>query len=204
MSETSSVKSMLSRIVRPSDVGLLSLEEKQQLAEELRATIVQTVSANGGHLAPSLGVVELTMALLAVFDADRDKFVWDVGHQAYAWKLLTGRANAFSTLRKRGGISGFPRRDESPYDHFGVGHSSTSISAALGMAMARDLSDDPDVRNRHVIAVIGDGALTAGMAFEGLNQAGAMGQRLIVVLNDNEMSISKNVGALSLFLSRNM
>ena len=175
-----------------------------QLAQELRDTIIRTVSANGGHLAPSLGVVELTLALLSVFDPRHDRLVWDVGHQAYAWKLLTGRAAQFGTLRRLGGLSGFPRREESEYDHFGVGHSSTSISAALGMAMARDLSPDPVVRASHVLAVIGDGALTAGMAFEGLNQAGAMGRRLIVVLNDNEMSISRNVGALSLFLSRNM
>ncbi|MBR5734267.1 MAG: 1-deoxy-D-xylulose-5-phosphate synthase [Desulfovibrionaceae bacterium] len=195
---------ILPKIQHPADVALLTPEEKTRLAEELRETIVRTVAANGGHLAPSLGVVELTLALLSVFNPARDRMVWDVGHQAYAWKLLTGRANNFSTLRQHGGISGFPRRSESPYDHFGVGHSSTSISAALGMAMARDLSDDPDVRSSHVLAIIGDGALTAGLAFEGLNQAGAMGRRLIVILNDNEMSISKNVGALSLFLSRNL
>ena len=203
MSESTSA-SLLSRIKQPSDVGGLTSGEKIQLAQELREMIVRTVSANGGHLAPSLGVVELTLALLSVFDPQHDRLVWDVGHQAYAWKLLTGRAAHFSTLRRLGGLSGFPRREESGYDHFGVGHSSTSISAALGMAMARDLSSDPVVRASHVLAVIGDGALTAGMAFEGLNQAGAMGRRLIVVLNDNEMSISHNVGALSLFLSRNM
>ena len=203
MSE-STTASLLSRIRRPSDVGELTFGEKTQLAQELRETIIRTVSTNGGHLAPSLGVVELTLALLSVFDPRYDRLVWDVGHQAYAWKLLTGRAEHFDTLRRLGGLSGFPRREESEYDHFGVGHSSTSISAALGMAMARDLSPDPAVRARHVLAVIGDGALTAGMAFEGLNQAGAMGRRLIVVLNDNEMSISRNVGALSLFLSRNM
>ncbi len=144
--------------------------------------------------------MELTLALLSVFNPDEDKIVWDVGHQSYAWKLLTGRAESFHTLRRYGGISGFPRQSESPYDHFGVGHSSTSVSAALGMAMARDLLG----KHHHVLAVIGDGSLTAGLAFEGLNQAGDQGRRLIVVLNDNEMSISKNVGALSLFLSRNM
>lgn len=196
--------SILSRMAHPDAVRFLTLEEKTQLAEELRQTIIHVVSTNGGHLASSLGVVELTLALLSVLDADRDKVVWDVGHQAYAWKLLTGRRDVFHTLRRFGGMSGFPKRDESPYDHFGVGHSSTSLSAALGMAMARDLSPDPATRASHVVAVIGDGALTAGMAFEGLNQAGAMGKRLIVILNDNEMSISHNVGALSLFLSRNM
>ncbi len=195
---------VLSKIQHPADVALLTAEEKLRLAGELREIIVHTVAANGGHLAPSLGVVELTLALLSVFNPDRDRMVWDVGHQAYAWKLLTGRAKNFSTLRRHGGISGFPRRCESPYDHFGVGHSSTSISAALGIAMARDLSANPAVRDSHVLAIIGDGALTAGLAFEGLNQAGAMGRRLIVILNDNEMSISKNVGALSLFLSRNL
>ena len=203
MSESSSA-SILSRIRRPPDVAGLTYGEKKQLAQELRDTIIRTVSNNGGHLAPSLGVVELMLALLAIFDPRNDRLVWDVGHQAYAWKLLTGRADQFATLRRLGGLSGFPRREESEYDHFGVGHSSTSISAALGMAMARDLSSDPAVRASHVLAVIGDGALTAGMAFEGLNQAGSMGRRLIVVLNDNEMSISRNVGALSLFLSRNM
>lgn len=201
---TQSGTPVLSRIAHPDAVRFLSREEKIQLAAEIRQTIVEVVSRNGGHLASSLGVVELTLALLSVLDADRDKVVWDVGHQAYAWKLLTGRRDEFHTLRRMGGVSGFPRRAESPYDHFGVGHSSTSVSAGLGMAMARDLSTDPAERASHVVAVIGDGALTAGMAFEGLNQAGDMGRRLIVVLNDNEMSISRNVGALSLFLSRNM
>ena len=158
------------------------------------------VSKNGGHLAPSLGVVELTLALLHTFNMEQDKIVWDVGHQAYAYKLLTGRASQFHTLRTLGGLAGFPRRSESPYDRFGVGHSSTSISAALGMAMARDLAGGKE----HVLAVIGDGSLTAGEAFEGLNLAGHMGRRLIVVLNDNEISISPNVGALSLFLSRTL
>lgn len=201
MTETGSV---LSRIAHPDAVRFLSREEKDRLAEEIRQTIVNVVSRNGGHLASSLGVVELSLALLTVLDADHDKVVWDVGHQAYAWKLLTGRKEQFHTLRQFGGVSGFPRRAESRYDHFGVGHSSTSVSAALGMAMARDLSTDPAERASRVVAVIGDGALTAGMAFEGLNQAGDMGRKLIVVLNDNEMSISRNVGALSLFLSRNM
>lgn len=192
--------SLLQRIGHPTDVGRLTPEEKERLAGELREIIVRVVASNGGHLAPSLGVVELTLALLSVFNPEEDRVIWDVGHQSYAWKLLTGRAPTFHTLRRLGGVSGFPKREESAYDHFGVGHSSTSVSAALGMAMARDLAGE----KHHVLAVIGDGSLTAGMAFEGLNQAGDMGRRLIVVLNDNEMSISRNVGALSLFLSRNM
>lgn len=191
---------LLDAVASPRDVARLAPEKVQQLADEVRRRIITTVSRNGGHLAPSLGVVELTIALLTSFDADRDKVIWDVGHQAYAWKLLTGRAGVFHTLRRGGGISGFPRMAESAYDHFGVGHSSTSISAALGMAMARDLAGG----DHNVVAVIGDGSMTAGLAFEGLNQAGAMGRKLIVVLNDNEMSISRNVGALSLFLSRNL
>lgn len=191
---------ILPRIQNPRDVAGLSPEEKTALAEEIRQVIIGTVSMNGGHLAPSLGVVELTLALLSVFDPGRDKLVWDVGHQAYAYKLLTGRQENFHTLRTLHGISGFPRPAESPYDHFGVGHSSTSISAALGMAMARDLKGE----DHDVVAIIGDGSMTAGLAYEGLNQAGGWGGRLIVVLNDNEMSISKNVGALSLFLSRKL
>lgn len=194
------LKSILPHISNPCDIQKLSLQDKLTLAEELRSIIIKTVSNNGGHLAPSLGVIELTLALLATFNPAEDKLLWDVGHQTYAWKLLTGRAHNFSTLRKLNGLNGFPKITESPYDHFGTGHAATSISAALGMAMARDLQG----LKHHVIAIIGDGSLTAGMAFEGLNQAGAMGRRLIVVLNDNEMSISKNVGALSLFLSRNM
>ncbi len=162
--------------------------------------MVDTVSRTGGHLAPSLGVVELTLAMLAVFNPARDKIVWDVGHQTYAYKLLTGRLERFSSLRQTDGISGFPNRKESPYDHFGVGHSSTSVSAALGMAKARDLAGE----DHHVLSVIGDGSLTAGLAYEGLNQAGATTRRFIVILNDNEMSIAKNVGALSLFMSRNL
>jgi len=191
---------ILTRITQPSDVAGLSPEEKACLADEIRRVIIGTVSMNGGHLAPSLGVVELTLALLSVFDPGRDKLIWDVGHQAYAYKLLTGRLENFHTLRTLGGVSGFPRPCESPYDHFGVGHSSTSISAALGMAMARDRKGE----SHDVVAIIGDGSMTAGLAYEGLNQAGGWGGRLIVVLNDNEMSISKNVGALSLFLSRKL
>lgn len=191
---------ILTRIAHPHDVAGLSLEEKTLLADEIRRVIISTVSMNGGHLAPSLGVVELTLALLSVFDPGRDKLVWDVGHQAYAYKLLTGRLEQFHTLRTLGGVSGFPRPSESPFDHFGVGHSSTSISAALGMAMARDNKGE----DHDVVAVIGDGSMTAGLAYEGLNQTGGWGGRLIVVLNDNEMSIAKNVGALSLFLSRKL
>ena len=191
---------LLSSLELPDGLKRLSLEQKQALAQELRKTIIRTVTTNGGHLAPSLGVVELTLALLASFDPAKDAIVWDVGHQSYPWKLLTGRADRFCTLRRYGGLSGFPSRTESPFDRFGVGHASTSISAALGMAAARDLSGGKE----HVIAVIGDGALSGGMAFEALNQAGGMGKRLIVILNDNKMSISENTGALSLFLSRNL
>nr|WP_321512848.1 1-deoxy-D-xylulose-5-phosphate synthase [uncultured Pseudodesulfovibrio sp.] len=191
---------ILSKINKPHDVQILEGDELDVLAQELRDIIISQVSDHGGHLAPCLGVVELTLALFKSYDLDKDKLVWDVGHQAYAHKLLTGRVKEFSTLRQKGGLSGFPRMAESQYDHFGVGHSSTSISAALGMAMARDLKGD----DHEVIAVIGDGSLTAGLAFEGLNQAGDLGRKMVVVLNDNEMSISKNVGALSQFLSRKM
>lgn len=201
MARTASAGSpRLADIRDPAQLLGLTDVELARLAGEVRERIIATVAANGGHLAPSLGVVELTLALLAEFDLNRDKLIWDVGHQAYAHKLLTGRAREFASLRRLGGISGFPRPAESPYDHFGVGHSSTSISAALGMAQARDLAGE----RHHVIAVIGDGSLTGGEAFEGLNLAGHMGRRLIVVLNDNEMSISPNVGALSLFLSRTL
>lgn len=199
MSQTAAT-SLLDGITDPAQVAALSEPQLTELAEEVRRRIIEVVAHNGGHLAPSLGVVELTLALLSTFDLNKDKLIWDVGHQAYAHKLLTGRADSFHTLRTLGGLSGFPRMAESPYDHFGVGHSSTSISAALGMALARDLSG----LRHHVLAVIGDGSLTAGEAFEGLNLAGHMGRRLIVVLNDNEMSISSNVGALSLFLSRTL
>ena len=192
--------SMLTRITKPSDVASLAPEDLPLLAQDVRDLIIATVSENGGHLAPSLGVVELTLAMLSVFDPAKDKYVWDVGHQAYAYKILTGRMERFHTLRTLGGVSGFPRMEENPYDHFGTGHSSTSISAASGMAMARDLLG---AKNK-VLAIIGDGSMTAGMAYEGLNQAGGDGRDLVVVLNDNKMSISKNVGALSLFLSRKL
>ena len=190
----------LAAIKSPGDVQTLDEKELTRLGEEIRRMIIQTVSATGGHLAPSLGVVELTMALLRVFNPARDRIIWDVGHQAYAYKLLTGRLQRFHTLRQLDGISGFPRTSESAYDHFGVGHSSTSISAALGMAAARDLAH----QDHKVVAVIGDGSMTAGLAYEGLNQAGGLGKNMVVVLNDNEMSISRNVGALSSFLSRKL
>ncbi|WP_439951198.1 1-deoxy-D-xylulose-5-phosphate synthase [Desulfoplanes formicivorans] len=188
----------LASLTSPTDIRKLGFEELASLATELREIIIQTVSRTGGHLAPSLGVVELTLALLKSFHADQDRFIWDVGHQAYAYKLLTGRLDRFHTLRQLGGISGFPRCDESPYDCFGVGHSSTSISAGLGMVVARDLNR----LRHHVVSIIGDGSMTAGLAYEGLNQAGGLEKNFIVVLNDNEMSISKNVGALSSFLSK--
>lgn len=190
--------SFIDKLTDPASLAGLTDLELMALVAETRRRIIATVSRTGGHLAPSLGVVELTVALLAEFDINHDKLIWDVGHQAYAHKLLTGRAKVFASLRTLGGLSGFPRLEESQYDHFGVGHSSTSISAALGMALARDLAG----QKHHIIAVIGDGSLTGGEALEGLNLAGHMGRRLIVVLNDNEMSISSNVGALSLFLSR--
>jgi len=190
--------SVLERITEPGQLRGLSLRELELLASELRARIIETCAANGGHLAPSLGVVELTIALHRVFDSPNDKIVWDVGHQAYAHKLLTGRNAAFGTLRTLGGISGFPKRAESPHDCFDVGHSSTSISAALGLAVGRDLKG---ARNK-VLAVIGDGSMTGGIAFEGLNHAGELNKDLVVILNDNEMSISENVGALSNLLSR--
>ncbi|MCF8104347.1 MAG: 1-deoxy-D-xylulose-5-phosphate synthase [Desulfohalobiaceae bacterium] len=191
---------VLERIVCPADIQNLSIKEMEILAEELRELIISTISKTGGHLAPSLGVVELTLAILNLFNPDKDKIIWDVGHQAYAYKILTKRRELFSTIRQYQGLSGFPSPKESGYDHFGVGHSSTSISAGLGQAVARDLLG----RNHKVLAVIGDGSMTAGLAYEGLNQAGGLDKDLVVVLNDNEMSISKNVGALSSFFSRKL
>jgi 1-deoxy-D-xylulose-5-phosphate synthase len=189
---------LLNKIDSPKDLKTLTQEQLQQLASEIREELITVVSTNGGHLASNLGVVELTIALHRIFDSPRDKIIWDVGHQAYTHKLLTGRRDRFSSLRQYNGLSGFTSRDESEHDPFGAGHASTSISAALGMAVARDLSGD----DYHVVNVIGDGAVTGGMAFEGLNQAGHLGSRLIVVLNDNGMSISPTVGALAKFLSR--
>jgi 1-deoxy-D-xylulose-5-phosphate synthase len=185
-------------IKSPGDLRGLDVDELEELAEDIRDTIIKGVSEGGGHLASSLGVVELTLAIYRVFDAPKDKIVWDVGHQSYAHKLITGRYDKFHTLRKFKGISGFPKRSESLYDAFGTGHSSTSISSALGMIEARDRNGE----DFKVIAVIGDGAMTAGLAFEGLNHAGQLKKDLIVVLNDNEMSISPNVGALSAYLNR--
>ncbi|MBR2751471.1 MAG: 1-deoxy-D-xylulose-5-phosphate synthase [Clostridiales bacterium] len=184
---------ILDQIQKPSDVAALSFEDSKKLAEELRDVIVDRVSQNGGHLASSLGVVDLTIALLSEFDPPHDQIVWDVGHQAYAYKLLTGRKDQFHTLRKYGGIAGFPKQSESIYDAFGVGHSSTSVSAALGLLRAKKLKGD----DGHVVAIIGDGAMTGGMAFEGLNDTGHFSENLTVILNDNQMSIDKNVGGLS-------
>lgn len=184
---------ILDTIKRPEDVAKLDSEQKKQLADELREFIVDRVSKNGGHLASSLGVVDLTIALLSEFEPPHDQIVWDVGHQAYAYKLLTGRKDKFDTLRQYGGIAGFPKISESEYDAFGVGHSSTSVSAALGLLRAKKLKGD----DGHVIAVIGDGAMTGGMAFEGLNDTGHFSENLTVILNDNQMSIDKNVGGLS-------
>ena len=189
---------MLDRINSPADLKGLSIPELDELASELRDEIITTVTTTGGHLASNLGVVELTIALHRVFDSPHDKIIWDVGHQSYVHKLLTGRRSRFGSLRQYGGLSGFTCRSESEHDPFGAGHASTSVSAALGMAVARDLAGE----DYQVIAVIGDGAITAGMSFEALNQAGHLGLRLIVVLNDNGMSISPTVGALSKLLSR--
>ena len=189
---------LLDTVNEPKDIRDFSAKELRQLADELRDETVRTVSITGGHLGASLGVVELTVALHHVFDTPRDRLVWDVGHQAYPHKILTGRRDRILTLRKGGGLSGFTRRSESPYDPFGAAHSSTSISAGLGMAVARDL----DGRANHVVCVIGDGAMSAGMAYEAMNNAGSMESRLIVILNDNDMSIAPPVGAMSAYLSR--
>ena len=182
----------------PVALKTLTQEEREVLCAELRDKILNTVSANGGHLASNLGVVELTVALLSVFDYTRDKIVFDVGHQSYSYKLLTGRFDEFDTLRKKGGISGFPRISESVYDRFDTGHSSTSISAALGMARARDLRKE----DSYVVSVVGDGALTGGLAYEAINDAGHSKTRMLIILNDNEMSIDRNVGGLSRYLSK--
>lgn len=189
---------ILSQINSSEQLKKLTLPQLDKLAAEIREMIIETVSNNGGHLAPSLGTVDLTLALYSVFNPAKDKIIWDVGHQAYAHKILTGRRDVFHTLRTKGGITGFPKREESSCDAFGVGHASTSISAALGMAVARDLRNE----DHNVIAIIGDGAMTGGESFEGLNSAGDSGRNLIVIVNDNEMSIDKNVGALSEYLSQ--
>lgn len=189
---------LLEKIQGPQDLKKLSEKEIQDLAEEIRQYIIQVVSNTGGHLAPNLGVVELTLALHLAYEAPKDKIIWDVGHQSYTHKILTGRLEELNTLRQFNGISGFPKRSESPYDVFDTGHSSTSISAALGFALARDIKKE----NYNVVAVIGDGAMTGGMAFEALNHAGHKGSKLTVILNDNRMSISKNVGAMAAYLNR--
>ncbi|KMQ52792.1 1-deoxy-D-xylulose 5-phosphate synthase [Chitinispirillum alkaliphilum] len=190
--------SLLDKIQSPSDLRDMSAEQLSELSQELRDFLVHSVSKTGGHLASSLGVVELTIALHYCFKTPTDKIVWDVGHQAYAHKILTGRKERFNTLRQYGGISGFPRISESEYDHFSVGHASTSISAALGLAIGRDLRKE----DHSVVAVIGDGSLSGGLALEGLNNLGSSSTRMTVILNDNEMSIAKNVGALSRYLTR--
>lgn len=187
---------ILSRIDSPDDLKNLTTAEIKTLAGEVRGEIMRVVAQNGGHLAPNLGTVELTLALHSVFASPKDKIIWDVGHQAYAHKILTGRREVFATLRQQGGISGFPKPSESPHDVFATGHSSTSISAALGLAKARDLAGE----KHQIIAVIGDGSMTGGLAYEGLTQAAQLRTDLIVVLNDNQMSISKNVGAIARYL----
>lgn len=189
---------LLDKVDNPSDLKLLELDELAQLAEELRAFLLYSVGQTGGHFGAGLGVVELTIALHYVFDTPKDKLIWDVGHQAYPHKILTGRRNEMLTMRQAGGLAAFPNRSESEYDTFGVGHSSTSISAALGMMVAAGLQD----KERHNIAVIGDGAMTAGMAFEALNHAGHLDDNILVILNDNNMSISNNVGGLSSYFAR--
>lgn len=189
---------LLDGINGPQDIKKFSLDQLAELAGEIRELLIHTIAANGGHLAPNLGVVELTLALHKMFDSPKDKFIWDVGHQAYVHKILTGRRENFSTLRTTGGISGFPKRCESQHDVFGAGHSSTSISSALGVALARDLSGE----KYNVVAIIGDGSLTGGQAYEALNHAGHTGANFTVVLNDNEMSIAKNVGAMSEYLAK--
>ena len=189
---------LLDRVALPADMKGLSDRELRQLADELRTETISAVSVTGGHLGAGLGVVELTVALHAVFSAPRDKIIWDVGHQCYPHKILTGRRDRIRTLRTEGGLSGFTKRSESPYDPFGAAHSSTSISAALGFTMAADLGGDPG----DAVAVIGDGSMSAGMAFEALNNAGHLKKRMFVILNDNEMSIAPPVGALSSYLSR--
>ena len=189
----------LSELTHPNQLHGLSIHQLEQIARQIREKHLETVAASGGHLGPGLGVVELTLALYQTLDLDRDKVTWDVGHQAYPHKLITGRYNQFHTLRQKDGVAGYLKRCESKFDHFGAGHASTSISAALGMAMARDLKGE----NFKVAAIIGDGALTGGMALEAINHAGHMPKtNVLVVLNDNEMSISPNVGAITRYLNK--
>ena len=189
---------LLENINTPEQLKALSIEQLPAFCEEVREYLLQSVSASGGHLASGLGALELTVALHYVYDTPNDKLVWDVGHQAYVHKLLTGRRDELGSIKKKDGLCGFPRREESEYDTFGVGHSSTSISAALGMALAAKQQKI----DRHAIAVIGDGAMTAGLAYEALNHAGDIDTEMLVVLNDNDMSISPNVGGLSKYLAR--
>ena len=189
---------LLDTVKLPGDLRKLDEAQLPQLADELRRETISAVSVTGGHLGAGLGVVELTVALHYVFDTPRDRLIWDVGHQAYPHKILTGRRDRIRTLRQGGGLSGFTKRSESEYDPFGTAHSSTSISAGLGMAVARDLSED----DNRVICVIGDGAMSAGMAYEAMNNAGHLRSRLIVILNDNDMSIAPPVGAMSAHLAR--
>src|SRR5437899_5635928 len=195
-----SMYELLKTIDDPSQLRTLERRQLPQLADELRAFVLESVSKTGGHLSSNLGTVELTIALHYVFDTPEDRIVWDVGHQTYPHKILTGRREAMARLRMIGGISGFPRRSESEYDTFGTAHSSTSVSAALGMAQAAKLKGE----KHHVVAVIGDGAMSAGMAFEALNNAGVMDTDLLVILNDNDMSISPAVGAMNRYLARLM
>ncbi len=198
--KTSSIikNSILGKIDSPEDVKNLDIDELKLLSGELREFILETVSRTGGHLASSLGVIELTLAMLKVFSPPKDRIVFDVGHQAYAYKILTGRRDRFHTLRTKGGLAGFPKRVESNYDFFDVGHAGNAISVAAGLAQARCFSGS----DHKVIAVVGDGSLTCGVSFEGLNQAGALNKDLIIILNDNEMSISPNVGAMAAYLNR--
>ena len=202
-SATRPVTPLLDRVRTPADLRNFSIDQLKQLADELRAETIDAVSVTGGHLGASLGVVELTVALHAIFDTPTDRLLWDVGHQTYPHKILTGRRDRIRTLRQGGGLSGFTRRSESEYDPFGAAHSSTSISAGLGMSVARDLRQARGIKDdRHVVAVIGDGAMSAGMAYEAMNNAGSRHSRLVVVLNDNDMSIAPPVGAMSAYLSR--
>ena len=193
-----SIEALLDHINCPDDLKPLSAEQLRNLAEEIRAYLTDCVARTGGHLAPSLGVVELTLVLHKIYSVPRDKIIWDVGHQAYVHKILTGRRDQLPTIRQFGGISGFLRIDESPYDLYGAGHASTAISAALGFAKARDFRGSSE----SVVALVGDGALTGGMALEGLNNAAESKTDITIVLNDNEMSIAKNIGALATYLSK--
>src|SRR6202022_4290690 len=189
---------ILEAIKNPAELRRVNEKDLRQVADELRAETINAVAVTGGHLGAGLGVVELTVALHYVFDTPNDRLVWDVGHQSYPHKILTGRRDRIRTLRRGGGLSGFTKRSESEYDPFGAAHSSTSISAGLGMAVASTMAD----RDNNVVCVIGDGAMSAGMAYEAMNNAGAMASRLIVILNDNNMSIAPPVGALSAYLAR--